>query len=304
VAIFLGLTFGFTWGFELLIRGLDPVPDTREYGYYVLGISWGPAVAALLTCWIRRQSPARLGVNWTANRWYLPSYLLPLLYIVPAYLVIWLAGLGSFGDRATFLTLTQHLGLARWPAPLATLGLIVILASVGWLSHVFAALGEEIGWRGLLLPELTRMVSFRGAALASGLVWSLWHVPVILFTDYNGGTPAAYGLLCFTATLVGISFPLAWLRLRSGTVWTAVIFHASHNLFILGLFNPLTGHTSLSRWFVGEFGAVVAIASLLVGALFAFGWPSPTQTAPTDPGRSVRGGSSAGPSAAPPPARR
>lgn len=228
IGTFLGLTFGLTGFTEWLIHILSPPSAAQEFEYYVLAVTWSPGIAALLTYRIHHQNFAALGLNWTANPYYLVSYLTPLAYSLPAYLVVWRLGLGHFYDQAAFQNLTQHLGLTQLPRPLAMTGLIVILSTFGCLNYGLAALGEEIGWRGLLVPELAKILPFWQTALLSGLIWSLWHYPIILFSDYNGGTPAWYSTLCFTVTLTGSSFPLTWLRLRSGTVWTGVIFHASH----------------------------------------------------------------------------
>lgn len=270
IGTFLGLTFGFAWGIEGLIHLLDPPSAAKEFEYYVLAITWSPGIAALLTYRIHRQNFAMLGLNWTANPYYLVSYLLPLAYSLPAYLVVWLLGLGRFYDQTTFQTLTQPLGLTQLPLPLAMTGLVVILSTAGCLHYGLAALGEEIGWRGLLVPELAKILPFWQTALLSGLVWSFWHYPIILFSDYNGGTPAWYSMLCFTVTLIGSSFPLTWLRLQSGTVWTGVMFHASHNLFIISLLDPLTQKTDSTRYLTSEFGAAVALFSALIGACFYY----------------------------------
>ena len=68
---------------------------------------------------------------------------------------------------------------------------------------------------------------------------------------------------------VAASFVFAWLRLKSGSLWTAVILHASHNLFIQGFFTPLTGaRGSLTPYAVDEFGVAVP----LIIVLFAIGF--------------------------------
>lgn len=268
IGTFLCLTFGLTWTVYLLIFFLNPRSGTQEYEYYVLALTWSPAIAALLTSRIYHQNLSALGLNWTATPYYLLSYLIPLVYTLPVYLVVWISGLGHFYNQATFHQLTQNLGFAHLPVPLAMAGLIVVLATFGWLNYSLTALGEEIGWRGMLVPELAKILPFWKTALISGIIWSVWHYPSILFSDYNGGTPAWYSLICFSATLIGISFPLTWLRLKSGTVWTGVIFHSSHNLFILGLFNPLTQETGITRYLISEFGSAIALTSLLVGAFF------------------------------------
>ncbi len=97
----------------------------------------------------------------------------------------------------------------------------------------FRTLGEEIGRRGLLAPELAKLYSFTTTSVISGVVWAIWHYPVLLVGDYNNsGDPFWFGLICFTVLVIGISFALIWLRLKSGSLWTAVLLHTSHNIFI------------------------------------------------------------------------
>ena len=93
-------------------------------------------------------------------------------------------------------------------------------------------------------------------------------VPLIVFADYNGGTPAWYSVLCFVVMVVSLGVPFAWLRLRSGSVWPAAILHASHNLFVQGFFDRVTVDTGPTRWLTGEFGAALALA--IVGTAWLF----------------------------------
>jgi membrane protease YdiL (CAAX protease family) len=69
-------------------------------------------------------------------------------------------------------------------------------------------------------------------ALISGAAWSVYHYPLILFANYNSGAPKRSALLAFTWMVVTSSFVYAWRRLKSGSVWTAITLHASHNLFV------------------------------------------------------------------------
>ena len=100
-------------------------------------------------------------------------------------------------------------------------------------------------------------------ALISGIVWSMYHYPLILFSDYTSGAPRWYALLVFTWMVIAASFVFAWFRLRSGSVWTAVILHASHNLFIQEIFDPLTVDRGMTKYVTTEFGAGLAIAYTL-----------------------------------------
>ncbi|HXO18624.1 MAG TPA: CPBP family intramembrane glutamic endopeptidase, partial [Thermoanaerobaculia bacterium] len=132
-------------------------------------------------------------------------------------------------------------------------------ATAGLLPSIVFALGEELGWRGFLVPELARMTSFTKTALISGAAWSVYHFPLILFANYNNGTPKGYALLVFTWMVVAVSFVIAWLRLKSGSLWTAVILHASHNLFIQDIFDPLTKDRGITKYVTTEFGVGLAL---------------------------------------------
>jgi membrane protease YdiL (CAAX protease family) len=142
------------------------------------------------------------------------------------------------------------------------------VGSFGFVGSLARALGEEIGWRGFLVPELYKTVGFTGTAFISGIVWSLWHFPVLIFADYNAGTATWYALLCFTVMVIAISFVFAWLRLKSGSLWTAAMLHASHNLYVQAIFTPLTRNVGKTAWFIDEFGAVLPLVAVCFAIYF------------------------------------
>src|SRR5262249_3568404 len=74
--------------------------------------------------------------------------------------------------------------------------------------------------------------------------------------------------LCFTVMVVSMSFVFAWMRLKSGSLWTGAILHASHNLYIQGVFTPITGDTGKTKWFVDEFGCVVPLVAVAFAVYF------------------------------------
>jgi membrane protease YdiL (CAAX protease family) len=68
---------------------------------------------------------------------------------------------------------------------------------------------------------------------------------------------------------VGISFILAWLRIQSGSLWTAVIFHVALNIHLQGFFMNLTTETSdLTRYISGEQGLMMAVVMVIAAYLF------------------------------------
>jgi membrane protease YdiL (CAAX protease family) len=154
-------------------------------------------------------------------------------------------------------------------SPAGATVLYVLLGGTFGVARILAnALGEEIGWRGFLVWELSRKMSFTGTAILSGAVWSCWHYPLLIYGDHNNGTSTWYGLTCFTMLVISISFVFAWMRLKSGSLWTGAPAHASHNLYVQGIFTPLTRDTGKTAWFIDEFGAVLPIVTIAFAVYF------------------------------------
>jgi hypothetical protein len=87
-------------------------------------------------------------------------------------------------------------------------------------------IGEEIGWRGFLVPELAKKHGFPATAMITGLIWAIWHYPIILFADYHGASPAWFYVPLLTVMLPFLTFVWTWLRLKSKSIWPCVLLHA------------------------------------------------------------------------------
>jgi uncharacterized protein len=228
-------------------------------GTAVVALMWAPGLAALITQWITTRSVAGLGWRLGKARYLVTSFLLPLAACIVVYGLAWGVGLAPFTGAVLVETVAEVTGQTL-SLPLAILATVVVI----FLPSLFAALGEELGWRGLLLPELARRYPFTLAALSSAIIWAIYHYPLMLFADYHSGAPLWYVLAMFTVSVVALSVILAWLRLKSGSVWTAAILHASHNLFVQAVFDPLTLDFGLTPYITTEFGAGLAIVYALV----------------------------------------
>lgn len=236
-------------------------------------LMWCPGAAALATCALCRMPRATLGWGWPATRWLALAYALPVLYALPVYSSAWtfIAGALAPGDFAT--TTAGAYGFAGHPALATALIGVPLIATVVVLSSVTWALGEELGWRGFLLPRLVERIGFSGACLVSGLISAVWHYPSLLWGDYNAGTDPAFATACFSAMVVALGFLLGWLRLRSASVWPCALLHASHNTFVQGIFDPVTADVGASRLVTTEFGWGLAV-TIAVSAMIALrGFP-------------------------------
>jgi membrane protease YdiL (CAAX protease family) len=270
IITFLALTFALSSIFYYLIISAKSL--RAGHGLFVLGLMWCPGVSALVTQLIYQKNLRGLGWGWGKTKYQAWSYAIPFLYALSAYAIVWTTGIGGFYNEKFLGNLSSRLpgGLgAGLKSPYALIALYTLLvATIGVVQSCISALGEEIGWRGLLIPSLAKMTSFPKAALIGGVVWSIWHYPILLFADYNNGTPAWYGLSCFTVMVIGISYVFAWMRLKSGSLWTGMLLHASHNAFIQGVFTPLTFDTGPTRYVIDEFGVALPIISMIVAYIF------------------------------------
>lgn len=267
VALFLTLTVAFSAVFWMLMIASGHLGAGG--GHYLVGLMWSPAVAAFVTMRLRRGDLRALGLSTIGGRFAPIGYGLPLAYVSVAYGLVWALGLGVFPDPAAIARLSGRVGWQVHGTASFVALYFVLIATTGIVRAVAHALGEEIGWRGFLAPALVARMGFAGGAVVTGIIWTAWHVPVLLFADYHSATPWWFALSCFTVMVIAISVVLTWVRLRSNSVWPCAIFHASHNLFIQAFFTPLTGaRGDATAYAIDEFGvavpAVVSVLALLV----------------------------------------
>ena len=237
-------------------------------GHYVEGLMWCPAVAALAVIAFKRLDIGTLGLSSFGGRYALLGYVTPLVYALIAYALVWGLGLGSFPNPAAIATLSARLGWHVGNALFVPL-YFILMATTGMIGGTARALGEEIGWRGFMAPRMVAQWGFTRGAIVAGVIWAAWHMPLLLFADYNSGTPWWFALSCFTVFVIASSVMLTWIRLRSRSVWPCAILHASHNLFIQTFFTPLTApHGAVTAYAIDEFGVATPAVALVIAFLF------------------------------------
>lgn len=240
VIVFILLSFSLAWvaAAPLWISGAGlEYPQAK---LLIMGMMFTPAVAAFLVLrFVARPAsiPRATGMTplrpvWTLIRYCAVGFAVPPLVILVGVLVAGAAGAYEFDftDFSGFRAMVAPLGLtdaAGTGVPLGALGLFAAMQLGGWALGLPAMFGEEWGWRGYLLPALLRLGTWP-ALLIHGVVWGLWHAPVILL-GYNFGRTDLVGLGAMTAWCVLMGVFLGWLRLASGSLWPAVIAHGATN---------------------------------------------------------------------------
>lgn len=99
--------------------------------------------------------------------------------------------------------------------------------------NAFFSLGEEIGWRGFLYPQLKARFGRKKGCLLGGVIWGAWHWPVIWLIGYEYGTEYAgfpvVGMLLFCIVTVAMGILCDWLYEQSGSIWLPSICHGTIN---------------------------------------------------------------------------
>ena len=247
-------------------------------GRYVEGLMWCPALAAFLTVAIRRLDVSSLGLSSFGGKYAVLAYLTPLIYAAIAYTLIWALGFGSFPNPLAIAKLSERLGWQIGNEAVFIALYFLLMATTGMVGATAHALGEEIGWRGFLAPRMVAQMGFTNGAIVTGIIWTAWHAPILLFADYNGGTQWWFALPCFAVMVVSISVMLTWIRLRSNSVWPCAILHASHNLFIQAIFDRMTAPVGRVLYVTTEFGAGLVLTT---GACALYLWTRRNELAKT-----------------------
>ena len=119
--------------------------------------------------------------------------------------------------------------------------MVNVISSITYapLINMFAALGEEIGWRGFLYPQLEAGFGRRKGWLLGGFIWGAWHWPLIWLIGYEygaaAGNPAGYagfplsGMLLFAVFAAGLGILHGWLYEQSGSIWVPSLLHGAFN---------------------------------------------------------------------------
>lgn len=201
-----------------------------------------------------------LGLHLLGLRSWGLAVVVPTLVMGVAFGIVWTTGIGTFVIPDNIF----GLGIPLW---LLTVVLVLLLVS----NTLTNSLGEELGWRGYLLPHLTGLGVWR-AYLITGVLHAVWHFPVILLTTLyhpDGNRFVILPLFIMTSIMLGTF--VGHLRLASGSVWPAALAHTSHNL-MWAVFGECTVATSpvALEYLAGDTGILIAAGYAVFAAWLLF----------------------------------
>ena len=261
ILLFLGILTLLSAGCYYAILKLNPT------SIYVGALMMCPALSAFITLKLLKRPIS--GLPWDLKRLkYLRlSYLIPVGYIMISYMLIWFFGFGNMLNQETITDWSQELGMEGFGNPFVLLTMIVLLSIVGVVKNIGSTLGEEIGWRGFFIYELRKLFSFGGVSIISGLIWAIWHWPII-FLVYKGSGNLLFHIAAFTVMIIAISVILAYYTFKSNSLWPAALFHSVHNIFIQKIFTPLTVTNENSTFWLDEYGLMLPIITTIFAIYF------------------------------------
>lgn len=263
-ALFYGLTVAMAIGVAWLARHPDG-------GRWLVLFMFTPLVAVLLTRLITQRA-LRLGSDGLGLT--RPGFAAwPFALLIPPVLL----GLVTLAAMATGLVWIE-LPAGTGSVTAAAMGFVA-----GFAVNCVFAFGEEIGWRGFLISRLQGLGPWL-AMTVTGALHAVWHLPAILMTPhYHGdGTPwlIVPGFLV-VLTLAGV--PYGFVRLRTGSVWPAVLMHAMFNSVLFGTENIVRAVDPAMPGYLGGESGIFSIIALVILAfgLARFWCPSPQAAAST-----------------------
>jgi membrane protease YdiL (CAAX protease family) len=258
LTIFLILVFLISWPLFLIPLAFNSVDAQINQMVTMVAFAlamWGPGIAAVIATLSSGGSISDLNLRRLGpKRFYIWAWLLfPFLTIVSGLVTI-LSGIGEYDPNFTMIR-------EMLPASEAVNPMLIIALQVGSaltfapiLNSIFA-MGEELGWRGFLLPKLLPLGQWK-AILISNIIWGLWHAPAIVQGLNYPGYPIL-GIFLMVVFTILLGTILSWLYLNTKSPWTPALAHGSLNaiaglpvLFLVPGFDMVLGGTlaSVAGW--------------------------------------------------------
>lgn len=208
---------------------------------YALILMFSPGIVALVINYIYNRNLKGFGWRLPQKKYMLIGYLVPLMYIFIAYSIALLSGLIIISSNTNMLQFFIN--------PILLMILVI---------------GEDIGWQGFLFSKLSQIMSFKRASIITGFSWASFHYPMLIFGNYNQiATPTVLAIISFTVLIMSANFIMNLLKVKSGSLWAVVIFHAAHNSFLQDI-HQVIDTSNLGKYFITETGLLLPIVVLLI----------------------------------------
>lgn len=252
-ALYFLLAFGLAWLCQVY-GSLLPLRDGNAAVYRaLLSVSmFCPLAAVLAVKKVYLHQPT--GIGWKVRgkrRYWLAAWFGPAVFTVLAALLYFAVFSSRLDLSGSWLvtayrgemdaeTLRSQLGVSSLSYMLQTGLLAITLAPP---INMLFAVGEEAGWRGYMMPQLKERFGLLNGRLLGGVIWGVWHWPIMLLTGYEYGTnylgAPVLGLVVWCVVCFALNTLLDWLYEKTGCIWVSAIAHGAFNA-VAALFTVLT----------------------------------------------------------------
>jgi membrane protease YdiL (CAAX protease family) len=242
IGLFVLALFATTWTLPILVRHRATPDSIWPILAGLLPVVWAPTVLALVfTRWfegfegLRRELRARLRYQRGSSGWVMVAAVVPVAAVMIAVLAARAAGHG---------------------APWTPAAAIPVMVGVQLMT---GAVGEELGWRGYLLPRLGERLGVIRAAWLMAMLWSLWHLPAF-FTPGMPHQTMPMALVLPSIVLFGLFLAFVFRR-NGGSIIATVVAHLFFNI-VSGLGGVQLTSGVFWGTLTGLFGVVAILVSL------------------------------------------
>lgn len=244
IIAYLLIAFGLAWtSLEAMYR-LKATFPVAVLSLLMMLSAFSPAIACFtVRKWITREGFADAGLRLHLRHWpyYLVAWLLPL--VVVAVIVVLAPLVGAGAPDFSLRRGVDFMGSLGKPLPVWAPHSLVSLTGIFLLEAVFAVpilFGEEFGWRGYLQKRLFPTNQVR-SAVVTGIIWGLWHMPAALRGYSFPDNPKLGAFVMYPVAGVLFSIIFGWLVLKTESIWSSSLAHASTNCVGGSLFVLLLG---------------------------------------------------------------
>ena len=265
LGLFLLITVFLTWIPHFICLYLFGYENwlTGPFGVIVTLTMFAPMLGNILTRLITKEGWRDSGLHFHFKgniRWYIIAYLIPLLWWCIAVILIntahgnWqLEGLAGHSFTELF---PEFCGAAVFPL----------------LYSSICCFGEEFGWRGYLNQKLSTLTGTAGAVVIGGIIWGLWHAPLVAMGFNFGSEHPVLGVILMCVSCIFINAVMMWLTEKTDSVFPAVLMHTVMDLgmdqFFIRYFVSGLSEETVSRVTEMQFGILIMIIpELIVGTV-------------------------------------
>ena len=233
--IFIVITFIIAWTFFLMLRFLDIPYGQMNSIIYLIAAMFAPTLGNILTRLITKEGFKNMYLR-PNFKGHVKAYL--LIFFMPSIL-LFISGAVYFLIMPNMLdrdltAINQLVSMKGGGISVQTIIITLVLQIVfaGPIINLIPTLGEELGWRGYLLPKLQEYFSDKKAVIITGVIWGLWHAPIIAMGHNYGTDYWAYpwtGILGMVIFCVVLGIIEGYFTIKLKSAIPAAMIHSTVN---------------------------------------------------------------------------